>query len=52
MEGSQIQTYLIVLVTKPSKLEIEKLDGPTMGNPVEDNAPPFPIADNPISPNQ
>ena len=43
MEGSQIQTYLIVLVTKPSKLEIVKISGPTMGNPVEDNAPPFPL---------
>ena len=46
------RTYLIVLTSKPSKLVKITKSGPTMGNPVEDNAPPFPIADNPISPNQ
>ena len=40
-EDLQKPTYLITQVAKPPELRILKVSGPTMGNPVEDDAPPF-----------
>ena len=42
-EDLQKPTYLITQVAKPPELRIVKVSGPTMGNPVEDDAPPFPL---------